>query len=181
MESPISEPFECPAVYDWIQACLCTRSLKPFMTLPELVATRLPSATNASNRDQWIQLTPRTLLFERLFSVMQSDWSPQQIVEALLSAGANQLVLDTLPEAVLAPLQEAIVKSQAEPPATWSKDLLALVGREDVGMLLTPGQRPRQVQSTLLVRFPHFSKISLTMNRRRRTKRILTSMPYVYL
>ncbi|KAH7369992.1 hypothetical protein BKA65DRAFT_444719 [Rhexocercosporidium sp. MPI-PUGE-AT-0058] len=150
IDSPISEPFECPAVYDWIQACLRRRTLKPFMTLPELVATRLPSATNASNGDQWTQLTPRTLLFERLFSVMQSDWSSHQIVEALSSAGADQLVLDTLPEAVLAPLQEAIVKSQAEPPATWSKELLTLVGREDVGMLLTPGQRPRQVQSTLL-------------------------------
>lgn len=152
MDSLISEPFECPAVYDWIQACLRTRGLKPFITLPELVATRLPSATSASNRDQWSQLTPRTLLFERLFSAMQSNWSAQQMVEELSSAGADQLVLDTLPEAVLAPLQEAIVKSQAEPPATWSKELLTLVGREDVGMLLTPGQRPRQVQSTLLVR-----------------------------
>ncbi|KAL5323485.1 hypothetical protein ACEPPN_008022 [Leptodophora sp. 'Broadleaf-Isolate-01'] len=150
MDSLISEPFECPAVYDWIQACLRTRGLKPFITLPELVATRLPSATSASNRDQWSQLTPRTLLFERLFSAMQSNWSAQQMVEELSSAGADQLVLDTLPEAVLAPLQEAIVKSQAEPPATWSKELLTLVGREDVGMLLTPGQRPRQVQSTLL-------------------------------
>ncbi|PVH76066.1 hypothetical protein DL98DRAFT_303227 [Cadophora sp. DSE1049] len=150
IDSSISEPFECPSVYDWIQECLRTRSLRPFMTLPELVATRSTSMVIASTGDQWSQLTPRTLLFERLFSVIQTDWSPQQIVEALSSAGADQLVLDTLPEAVLAPLQEAIVKSQAEPPATWNKELLGLVGREDVGMLLTPGQRPRQVQSTLL-------------------------------
>ncbi|KAK0106409.1 Anaphase-promoting complex subunit 1 [Cadophora gregata f. sp. sojae] len=150
IDSSISEPFECPSIYDWIQGCLRTRSLTPFMTLPELVASHSTSGAVAPTGDQWSQLTPRTLLFERFFSVIRHDWSPQQIVEALSSAGADQLFLDTLPEAVLAPLQEAIVKSQAGPPATWSKELLSLVGREDIGMLLTPGQRPRQVQSTLL-------------------------------
>jgi anaphase-promoting complex subunit 1 len=60
-------------------------------------------------------------------------------------------MLETLPEAVLAPLQEAIVQCQMEPPSTWSKALLATVGREDVNILLTPGRRPRQMQSTLLV------------------------------
>lgn len=82
---------------------------------------------------------------------MQSDWSSQQFVEALSSAGADLLLLQTLPEAVLAPLQEAMVKSQAEPPATWTKQLLDLVRREDVNMLLIPGERPRQAQSALLV------------------------------
>lgn len=120
------------------------------MTLPDLVATRSPSAGNTSNPNQWSQLTPRTLLFAQFFSVIKSEWSPQQLVEALSSAGADLLLLETLPEAILAPLQEAIVKSQAEPPSTWSKELLGLVGREDVIVVLTPGQRPRQSQSTLL-------------------------------
>ena len=159
-----------------------SRSLQPFITLPGLVATRSTSTANASTGDQWSQLTPRTLLFERFFSVIQNDWSPQQIVEALSSAGADQLVLDTLPEAVLAPLQEAIVKSQADPPATWSKELLSLVGREDVGMLLTPGQRPRQVQSTLLVRRAHvFLETCFNNDRHQPTKRTLTSTQFVDL
>lgn len=83
---------------------------------------------------------------------MQADWCSTQFVEALSSAGIDILVLDTLPEAVLAPLQEAIVECQTAPPTTWSKRLLAIVGREDVNMLLSPGQRPRHTQSTLLVR-----------------------------
>lgn len=74
-----------------------------------------------------------------------------QFVESLASAGINVLFLETLPESILAPLQEAIVKCQAEPPTTWSKELLAIAGREDVNMLLTPGQRPRHAQSSLLV------------------------------
>lgn len=82
---------------------------------------------------------------------MQSGWAPAQFVEALAAAGIDLPLLETLPEAVLAPLQEALVQCQNEPPTAWSKDLLAIVGREDVNVLLTPGQRPRQSQSSLLV------------------------------
>jgi anaphase-promoting complex subunit 1 len=91
-------------------------------------------------------------MFDRFFSVMQTDWSPAKFVEALFAAGVDLLVLETLPEAVLAPLQEAIVQCQNEPPTSWSKDLLAIVGREDVNTLLAPGKRPRNTQTAILVR-----------------------------
>ena len=87
----------------------------------------------------------------QFFASMQVDWSSSQFVEALSGAGMDLLLLETLPEAVLAPLQEAIVQCQTEPPTAWSKDLLTIVGREDVNMLLSPGQRPRNIQPTLLV------------------------------
>ncbi|KAI6715342.1 hypothetical protein JHW43_002084 [Diplocarpon mali] len=120
LDSLIPQPIECPAVYDWIQSCLRTRSLMPFMTLPELFATRSTSTGNSFNSLQWSLLTPRTLLFAHLFSVIRTDWTHQQFVEALYSAGADQLLLETLPESVKAPIQEAIVKSQADPPSTWT-------------------------------------------------------------
>jgi anaphase-promoting complex subunit 1 len=123
------------------------------MTLPEMVATRSPaSSRNAHDLSQWTKLTPRTLMLDQFFSAMQIDWSPVQFVEALFAAGVDLFVLETLPEAVLAPFQEAIVQCQNEPPTTWSKDLLAIVGREDVNTLLTPGQRPRHSKTTILVR-----------------------------
>ncbi|KAJ5046374.1 uncharacterized protein L3040_003618 [Drepanopeziza brunnea f. sp. 'multigermtubi'] len=150
LDSSIPQPMECPSVYDWIQTCLRTRSLMAFTTLPDLVATRSTSIESTYNPEQWFLLTPRTLVFVQFFSVMQSNWSPQKLVEALSSAGADQLFLETLPEAVLAPLQEAIVKSQAEPLSSWDKKLLSLVGREDMTVLLTPGKKPRQSQLTLL-------------------------------
>lgn len=122
------------------------------MTLPQFVASRSESSRkNAQDFEQWNNLTPRTLLFEQFFSTMQPGWSAVQYVEALSSAGADLILLETLPESVLVPLQEAVVQSQMEPPANWSEQLLALIGREDVTMLLRPGQRPRQMQSTLLV------------------------------
>lgn len=149
IDSPPQEPFECPSIYNWIQASLTTRAWTPFFTLSELVATH--SSNFVGNPGLWSTLTPRTLLFVQFFSSMHSDWSSTQFVEALSSAGMDIQLLETLPEAILAPLQEAIVQCQTEPPTTWSKDLLAMVGREDVNMLLSPGQRLRQLQSTLLV------------------------------
>jgi anaphase-promoting complex subunit 1 len=82
---------------------------------------------------------------------MRDDWSSADFVEALSSAGIDNFMLGTLPEAVLAPLQEAIVQCQAEPPTTWSKDLLAIVGRGDVNMLLTPGSHAHNSQPSALL------------------------------
>jgi len=153
IESPVPQLFECPSIYDWIQNCLATNRLIPFMTLPEMVATRSPaSSRNANDLSQWSRLTPRTLMLERFFSAMRSNWSPAQFVEALFAAGVDLFVLETLPEAVLAPFQEAIVQCQNEPPTSWSKELLAIVGREDVNTLLTPGQRLRHSKASILVR-----------------------------
>jgi anaphase-promoting complex subunit 1 len=146
----IPEPYECPSIYNWIQTCLVAHSLVPFITLPELVRN---SGQLVQDPRQWLDLTPRTLLFVQFFNTMQPRWSPAQFVEALSAAGLDLLLLETLPEAVLAPLQEAIVQCQTEPPTSWSKDLLDIIGREDVNMLLIPGQRPHQAQSNLLVRY----------------------------
>lgn len=88
---------------------------------------------------------------------MQDGWSSIEVVEALSSAGVDNLFLETLPEAILAPLQEAIVECQREPPTTWSQELLALVGREDVSMLLTPGRAPRSFHPSLLVSTEFYS------------------------
>jgi anaphase-promoting complex subunit 1 len=149
----IPEPFECPEIFSWIQICIATKNLAPFMTLPEVVNNRSPvSNTYTRDLDHWSRLTPRTLLFAKFFSAIRSDWTAPQFVEGLSTAGMDVLLLETLPEAVLAPLQEAIIQCQTQPPTTWSKDLLAIVGREDVNMILSPGQRSPYIVSTPLVR-----------------------------
>lgn len=166
IKSQFPEPFDCPAIYDWLQTCLITRNLAPFMTLAELVSSRsLASSKSVWDLEQWTRLTPRTLLFVKFFATMRADWSSAQCVEGLFSAGIDLVMLETLPEAVLAPLQEAVVQCQKEPPTTWSKDLLAIVGREDVNMLLTPGQRPRHPHTTLLVTIIPRFLTNLTVSR----------------
>ena len=152
LEFHIPEPFQCPSIYGWIQSCLTTKSLVPFLTLPSIVANRSETLTKyTQNLHHWHKLTPRTLLFVQFFSLLRPDWSAAQFVEGLSSAGMDPQFMETLPEAIHAPLQEAIVECQTNPFPTWSKELLAMVGREDVNILLSPGQRPRHTQSTLLV------------------------------
>ncbi|KAG4026143.1 hypothetical protein MFRU_044g00140 [Monilinia fructicola] len=151
LASQIAEPFECPSIYTWIQDCFLARSLMPFLTLQDLATIRSTMPTRVSrDLERWRSSTPRTLQLAQFFSCMQDDWSSVQLVEALSAAGVDSLFLETLPEAILAPLQEAIVECQSEPPTTWSQELLALVGRQDVSMLLTLGRSSRNFQPSLL-------------------------------
>ncbi|KAJ8063692.1 hypothetical protein OCU04_007557 [Sclerotinia nivalis] len=151
LASQIAEPFECPSIYTWIQNCLLARRLMPFLTLQDLVTIRSAIPTRGiRDLERWRSSTPRTLQLAQFFSCMQDGWSSVQVVEALSAAGVDKLFLETLPEAILAPLQEAIVECQSEPPTTWNKELLALVGREDVSMLLTSGRSSRNFQPSLL-------------------------------
>jgi anaphase-promoting complex subunit 1 len=145
----VPQPFSCPNIYDWIQSSITSRQSNSFMTLASIAEAR--STTQTQHMSQWRSFTPRTLLLKHFYASLQDNFTPAQFVEALASAGVDTSLLETLPEAVLTPLQEAILQCQAEPPSTWSKGLLAIIGREDVNFLLTPGQRPRHSQSTLLV------------------------------
>ncbi|KAM3086397.1 Anaphase-promoting complex subunit 1 [Clarireedia jacksonii] len=151
LNSHMGEPFECPSVYSWIQNCFLMRSLTPFMTLQEVVTNRsvIPNR-NARDLERWRSLTPRTLQFAKFFALMQDNWSSAQLVEALATAGVDNLFLETLPETILAPLQEAIIECQREPPTSWDQNMLALVGREDVSVLLSPGQLTRTSQPSIL-------------------------------
>lgn len=177
IRSLIPEPFDCPSVYDWIQACLASKQLAPFMSLSSLVATRSSPFVASIQNHLWSQLTPRTLLFAHFFSIMERGWSPIQFVEALVVSGLNSYILETLPEAILAPLQEAIVQCQTEPPTNWNKNLLSIIGREDVNMLLSPGQRPRNTNATILVTSSTLLRsIRLTNPRPLRMKQVKTSM-----
>jgi len=175
----IPQPFPCPAIYEWIEQSLVASQRRPFVTLPELAGARYSSSMQ--HADRWQKLTPRTLLFSEFFASMQDDWSSPRFVEALASAGMDNLLLETLPEAVLAPLREAIVHCQSEPPTTWNKRLLAIVGRQDVNMLLTPGQRPRNTQSTLLVGADFDLSGTSNIYRLLLTRQVLMYIVYAYL
>lgn len=73
-------------------------------------------------------------LFEKLFSILQmSAVTPTQLVEALHDAGFDANTLESLPDPVLVPLQDALARCQISPPAAWSRQLLQLVGRGDIG------------------------------------------------
>lgn len=75
-------------------------------------------------------------MFKRFFSSLNSTTTHAEVVELMNQCGFTVDVLETLPEAVLTPLKDAISMCQSRPPTTWSLDLLALVHRSDIGTVL---------------------------------------------
>lgn len=114
------------SVMDWIQSCLAR---KP-------VAYGLPEISGSGSSPVLSQIK----LFVRLFEALRAKPdSPVGFVEAMYESGVTPMVLESLPEAVLVPLQDAIAQCQARPPSTWSKDLLELVDRNDIREILSAG------------------------------------------
>lgn len=79
---------------------------------------------------------PRTFMFKRFFSMLNSSITHAEVVELMDQCGFTVEVLETLPEAVLTPLKDAVSMCQARPPTTWSKELLSLVHRSDIATVL---------------------------------------------
>jgi anaphase-promoting complex subunit 1 len=96
-------------------------------------------------------ITPRTSLFRKFFATVQPGASSIEIVEALYAAGFTTQILDTLPEALLVPFREALIDCQSRLQVSWGRELLRLVGREDVNMLLFPEQKERIAYASPLV------------------------------
>lgn len=121
----------------------------PYVTLGDIIEPRSHSVMQGV--EQWAFLTPKTSFFWRFFSAIGSLSDPVEIVEALYASGGTAEVLDSLPEAVLIPLREAIVNCQSQPPVTWGANLLSLVDREDVNMLQFPDLQRGITSSSILV------------------------------
>jgi anaphase-promoting complex subunit 1 len=143
------QPFDPPSVYDWIENSLVKRNVVPFVTLGDIIERRPGPGMHSS--DRWAFITPRTALFVQFFSAIRPSSGPVEIIEALHAAGGSAEVLESLPEAVLIPLREAIVDCQSRPPVTWKSQLLSLVDREDVKMLLFPELQRKISPSSIVV------------------------------
>lgn len=137
------------SVYEWIQRSIISRTPIPFMTLGDIMKRRSSSSRSRSSSDSWSRLTPRTAVFARLFASLRHNMTSAEFVEAMLSAGMDSLVLETLPEALSTPMREAIADCQAQPPVPWNEDLLCLIGRNDLNALA--GTKEVAASSSLMV------------------------------
>lgn len=106
------------------------------------------------NKDRFAALTPRTYILKRLFTLLKPKRSPVETVEAIHKAGITTKVMETLPEALLVPVRDAISRCQAHPPTTWSSELFELVGRSDMNLVLTAAKPVRSHTTQLLVGRP---------------------------
>lgn len=127
------------SVFDWVQTCL---------TQDTGIVSALPIMISSMSRE----VLSRIVMFEHLFRALAlKKRSPVDFVEAMYESGITPVVLESLPEAILVPLQDALAQCQIHPPPTWSKDLLELVDRSDVGSVLTPVEGNRFPSSNLKV------------------------------
>lgn len=105
---------------------------------------------------RWDSILPRTLMFKRFFSLVKPNATAVQMVEVMKDCGLTNHVLETLPEAILIPLQDAIALCQPHPPSSWSDEMLELVKRTDISLILTSSKRPRPAMSNILVSSHHY-------------------------
>ena len=90
-------------------------------------------------------LTPRTTSIISYFERIRSNNDlPSSQVELMQLCGIDKSVIETLPESILAPMRNALVRCQANPPTTWNTDLLNLVGRDDLNQLSERGNHHAQ-------------------------------------
>jgi anaphase-promoting complex subunit 1 len=148
----LAEPPSDYCILTWIQGHLTTGRAAEFPTLTELYANATRDAFGGSLRKQlWASLTPRTTMFQRFFSLLNSSTHRFEVVVAMHECGFTPQVLETLPEAILTPLQDIISICQPNPPPSWPKDLLKLVSRTDMTAVLRPGKAGRSLGSDINV------------------------------
>lgn len=90
-------------------------------------------------------------MFKRFFSSLTSSSTYVDVVELMHRCGFTVDILESLPEAVLTTLKDAISMCQARPPTAWSEELLALVHRSDIAMML---KKQKQLHTSVITAEP---------------------------
>ncbi|KAK0725562.1 hypothetical protein B0H67DRAFT_607790 [Lasiosphaeris hirsuta] len=147
-QASLKEPVDCYCVLTWIQGHLATNMGTEFPTLAEVynAATNDDMSTRNPRHRLWNDLAPRTLMFKRLFSHLRPETNYVEMVVAMHQCGFTPQILETLPEAILTPLQDVIFMCQPNPPSSWSRSLLSLVNRTDIGAVLKPGKAGQAIE-----------------------------------
>ncbi|KAK4141020.1 uncharacterized protein C8A04DRAFT_31456 [Dichotomopilus funicola] len=146
----LNEPVSDYCVLNWIQGHLAASRATEYPTLPDLYAHATHDPSGAKLRGKlWTSLTPRTLMFERLFARLTPTTNRIQAVVAMHECGFTPQILETLPEGVTTALQDVISICQSRPPLSWTYSLLTLVGRTDVSGVLQPTKTCRALGSSI--------------------------------
>ncbi|KAK5132980.1 hypothetical protein LTR08_008343 [Meristemomyces frigidus] len=128
--------------FQWFEHALQQHSTEAYPSLAVIAGldSRAPVSTGFYSMAR--SLTPRLCaLSDMLAATSGLSVSPTTLVEQMQMHQIDSDVLETLPEAIAAPFQEAISRCEPEPPTSWPSTLLQLVGREDLQMDAT-SQKP---------------------------------------
>ena len=162
-----AQPFEPPSILSHIESMNLQSAHAPFMTLLD-VANPLDVRLATGGRHEpsdlsqhlLMDLTPRTVVILKLLSATHTA-SMEEMVAEMASCGIDVTILETLPEAIAAPLRAAIAICQSQPLTTWNSNILSMIGRDDIGMLehqdhiIRPSPKPQVSPSHEAVRDVH--------------------------
>ncbi|KAK3951337.1 hypothetical protein QBC32DRAFT_392748 [Pseudoneurospora amorphoporcata] len=146
----IPPPAFNPCVLTWIRQRFTTDDGPDFLTLPQVYAAATSDVRASSPRERaWRDMTPRTFMFKKLFELLKSAKDRFEAVAAMHASGFTPQIMETLPEAILTPLQDFICICQPSPPLSWPTELLKLVNRTDVSTILKQVKVSKAIVSEL--------------------------------
>lgn len=147
MVPTMAQPFEPPSIFTFIENRLCRKTNSGFLTLLDLVSN-LGGDTNSQMirsrhlQSQLTDMTPKTASVVNYLMQADGNASAAEKVRLMLACGFTVEMVQTLPEGVSASLYESIAGCQAEPPSSWTKNLLELIDRDDLRMSMYGDRLP---------------------------------------
>ncbi|KAM3494526.1 hypothetical protein MY3957_002249 [Beauveria namnaoensis] len=148
---PIPEPTLKPNILEWVQSRLVTQQ-GIYPSPAEFYSHDADMSGQDSDDDgRWEAILPRTMMLKRFFGALEINSSPAEMVETMQAQGFTNSILESLPEAILVPLQDAISLCQPHPPTGWPDDLLKLIKRSDMSSLLSSKKATARTPSSLLI------------------------------
>ncbi|KAH9819836.1 negative regulator of mitosis-like [Teratosphaeria destructans] len=125
----MSEPI---GVFQWFEHSLQEQSAEQYPSV-DMIASWEAESHPSGPTGKALELTPRICaLSSLLLDTAALTAPPAKIVESMAKHHLEGDLLETLPEAFAAPLKEAIVRCERQPPTTWSAHLLQMTKREDL-------------------------------------------------
>ena len=169
-----------PSIIEWIGTSIDADKITSFPTLLVFVSDRQEFSGNVhyySNcRLEVSKLTPRTIaITEYIHQIKRAGCGPAQDVETMARCRISNKMMETFPEAIVASLQQSIVKCQSDPPTRWDKSLLKLISRED--MIIEPHATLDSGQdgSSIIVSYKRIQEEGLKLSDRNRD---LITLPF---
>ena len=127
------ETFQPPSIFSFL-ADVWRQQPSSFFTLLDVVSGADSSPGKGRLWREAFILTPRTLALKGFMSELPGQSTAIDKVKLLIRWGLAGNVIESFPEGVSAPLYEAIVHCQINPPTSWSAALMELIDRDDLYM-----------------------------------------------
>jgi len=122
-----------PSIFLWIERALLGDESASFPSLGQAAAQIHGTSDRPFALVEAGELLPRTKALRKFLEQLPgTKYDPAAVVELMDRCGLSGVLLETLPEAVTAPIRDAIAHCQSHPNTTWRAEMLQVVGREDL-------------------------------------------------